>query len=76
MPCTSGVAIPEIFALFNEHYMKDRDSSVKAKYGEQLQQEQWAKNCTRCGHCEELCPQHLPIRDLLRGAQQTFEMDR
>jgi predicted aldo/keto reductase-like oxidoreductase len=76
MPCASGVSIPEIFALFNEYYMKDRDSSVKAKYREQLQQEQWAKNCTRCGHCEEFCPQHLPIRDLLRGARQTFEMDR
>ncbi len=75
-PCPSGVAIPEIFALFNEFYMKDREPTIKAKYREQLKQGQWAKNCTRCGRCEELCPQHLPIRDLLRGAGQVFEMDR
>ena len=75
MPCPSGVAIPEIFALFNEYYMKDRDSSVKAVYREKLKQEQWAKNCTRCKRCEELCPQHLSIRDLLRGAGQTLERD-
>ena len=75
-PCPSGVAIPEIFSLFNEFYMKDRDPAVKAKYREQLKQGQWAKNCTSCGRCEELCPQHLPIRNLLRGAGQTFEMDR
>ncbi len=75
-PCPSGVAIPEVFSLFNEYYMKDRDEAVKAKYREQLKQEQWAKNCVSCGRCEELCPQHLPIRSLLRGAAQVFESDR
>jgi predicted aldo/keto reductase-like oxidoreductase len=76
VPCPSGVAIPEIFALFNEYYMKDRDNAVKMKYASQLKKEQWAKNCTSCGRCEELCPQHLPIRNLLRGAGQVFESDR
>ncbi len=72
-PCPSGVAIPEIFSLFNEFYMKDRDPAVKAKYAAQLKKEQYAKNCVSCGRCEELCPQHLPIRNLLRGAGQVFE---
>lgn len=76
MPCPNGVAIPEVFALFNEYYMKDRDASVKQKYRDKLKPEQWAKNCVRCGKCEELCPQHLSIRTLLRGAGQTFELDR
>ena len=76
MPCPSGVAIPEIFSYFNEFYMKERDPAIKAKYKEQLKPEQWAKNCTRCGRCEDLCPQHLPIKDLLRGAGQALEMDR
>jgi len=75
MPCPSGVAIPEIFSLFNEFYMKDRDQTVKAKYKEQLKPEQWTKNCVSCGHCEDVCPQHLPIRSLLRDAGQTLEMD-
>jgi hypothetical protein len=75
MPCPSGVAIPEIFGFFNEYYMKDRDPTIKAKYREQLQQEQWAKNCTSCGRCEELCPQHLPIRRLLHDAGESLEMD-
>ncbi len=75
-PCPSGVAIPEIFSLFNEYYMKDRDNAVKTKYASQLKKEQYAKNCVSCGRCEELCPQHLPIRNLLRGAGQVFESDR
>jgi predicted aldo/keto reductase-like oxidoreductase len=74
-PCPSGVAIPEIFTLFNEFYMKDRDPAIREKYGAQLKSEQWAKNCTSCGRCEDLCPQHLPIRNLLRGARQVFEMN-
>ena len=72
-PCPSSVAIPEIFTLFNEYYMKDRDPTVKAKYAAQLKKEQWAKNCVSCGRCEEFCPQHLPIRNLLRSAGQALE---
>jgi predicted aldo/keto reductase-like oxidoreductase len=75
-PCPSGVAIPEVFSIFNEFYMKDRDPAVKAKYKEQLKPEQWAKNCTSCGRCEELCPQHLPIRTLLRSAVDALERER
>ena len=73
-PCPSGVAIPEVFSLVNEFFQKDRDPSVKAKYVAQLKQEQWANNCTSCGRCEELCPQHLPIRNLLREAHQRVEV--
>jgi predicted aldo/keto reductase-like oxidoreductase len=73
MPCSSGVAIPEIFSLLNEYYMKNRDQEVKTKFKKNLKVEQWAKNCAACGNCEEVCPQHLPIRHLLRDAVEVFE---
>ena len=76
MPCPEGVAIPEIFGLFNEYYMKARNDEVKTKYREQITPESQAKRCARCGRCEELCPQGLPIRDLLRSAARIFESDR
>ena len=76
LPCPNGVAIPEVFALFNEYYIKDRNASVKQKYRDELKPEQWARNCVRCGKCEELCPQHLSIRTLLRGANQILESDK
>ncbi len=80
MPCPNGVAIPEIFALINQHYMKrgDRDAEqeVVKKYKETVGKENGAKNCKSCGKCEELCPQHLPIRNLIGGASWVFEPRR
>jgi len=80
MPCPNGVAIPEIFALVNQHYMKrgDRDAEqeVVKKYKETVGKENGAKNCKRCGKCEELCPQHLPIQNLIGGATWIFEPRR
>ncbi len=80
MPCPNGVAIPEIFALINQHYMKrgDRDAEqeVIKKYNETVGKENGVKNCKSCGKCEELCPQHLPIRNLIGGASWVFEPRR
>ena len=32
-----------------------------------------ASECIKCGKCEEICPQHLKIRDLLEKVAKTFE---
>ncbi|MBM3292444.1 aldo/keto reductase [Candidatus Bathyarchaeota archaeon] len=76
MPCPNGVSIPEIFGYYNEYFAKDRDNSVRQRYKKSFKPEQYAKNCIKCGKCEELCPQHLQIRDLLRTAGQTLESER
>ena len=80
MPCPNGVAIPEIFALINQHYVKrgDRDAEqeVVKRYKETVGKENGVKNCKQCGKCEDLCPQHLPIRNLISGATWVFEPRR
>lgn len=73
MPCPEGVAIPEIFSLYNEYFMKGSDSGVVNKYKEAVPEENRAGNCVRCGTCESLCPQQLPIRDLIAKAARVFE---
>jgi len=75
-PCPEGVAIPEIFALFNEYYAKDKDDSVKEKYLEEIAPENRASKCVKCGTCEGLCPQNLPIMNLMNSVKRTFESSR
>ena len=32
-----------------------------------------ASDCLECGKCEKICPQHLPIRTLLKDVAKEFE---
>ena len=32
-----------------------------------------ASACIKCGKCEKICPQHLPIRNLLEDVAAEFE---
>ncbi len=74
MPCPEGVDIPEILSIYNEYYVKDRADEIKSKYWEHITPESQAKRCARCGKCEELCPQKMPIRDILSEAAFLFEL--
>ncbi len=74
-PCAEGVNIPAVLALMNEYYTKNMLNEVKTKYWERIAPENQAKRCVRCGKCEELCPQHLPIRNFLRSAAFIFEQE-
>jgi predicted aldo/keto reductase-like oxidoreductase len=73
MPCPRGVNVPEIFSLYNEYYIRNEDDEIKSKYWEHITPESQAKRCERCGKCEELCPQHLEIREILNRAAWIFE---
>jgi predicted aldo/keto reductase-like oxidoreductase len=76
VPCPNGVDIPTIFALYNEYFMEHRGQSVVDRYQGRVLPENGAKNCVKCGQCEEQCPQHLPIRTLLGRAAFLFESSR
>jgi len=80
VPCENGVEIPEIFVLYNQYYAKRLDPAAREetvkKYGEAVPAGKGAKNCNKCGDCEEKCPQQLPIRNLLEEAAWIFERNR
>jgi predicted aldo/keto reductase-like oxidoreductase len=73
--CKQGVDIPAILSLFNEYLIKRRfpelQEQIKQKYA-QIPEEKRAIHCINCGACEEICPQHLPIRRLLAEAVSSF----
>lgn len=42
-------------------------------YGVHTQNNGKASDCIKCGKCEKVCPQHLPIRKLLEDVADVFD---
>lgn len=61
--CPKNIKIPYIFSAYNQ-YLGAKTTRSGAK--ELLPKDgSPASECIKCGACEDICPQKLPIRDLL-----------
>ena len=71
--CPQHISIPDLFAVMNTKQIhKNWDagrcySEVHTATGSR------ASDCLECGKCEKACPQHLPIRQLLKDVAKAFE---
>ena len=70
--CIKNIPIPEIFSCMNEK-KKYNDWNSNYYYNISTSNKGKASDCIKCGKCEKLCPQYLPIRDLLVEAKDIFE---
>ncbi|MCJ7695008.1 MAG: aldo/keto reductase [Anaerolineaceae bacterium] len=68
LPCPSDVAIPSIFALYNEAAMYGSAGGQRWQYANNIKPENRADNCIECGTCENVCPQKIEIIDWLKKA--------
>lgn len=72
--CPKHIAIPDIFACLNtKRRYKDWNSDFY--YEVNTEGRGKASDCIRCRRCEKICPQHLPITDLLAQAAAAFETE-
>jgi predicted aldo/keto reductase-like oxidoreductase len=60
MPCSGGVEIPDIFQMYNDAMMYQDPREARWLYG-QLDEEQRADRCIKCGECADVCPQKIDI---------------
>ncbi|MDE7158891.1 MAG: 4Fe-4S dicluster domain-containing protein, partial [Clostridiales bacterium] len=71
--CPKKISIPDLFACMNtKNIYHDWNANyyynqVHTKMGGK------ASECIKCGKCESACPQHLPIRQLLKSVAKEFE---
>ena len=70
--CPKNILIPDMFSALNAHdAFHDWNSSlyydVACGNGHAK-----ASECIKCGKCEKVCPQHLPIRKLLEDVKKAF----
>jgi len=74
--CPRRIAIPQYFALYNNDMhgeLPPRWSPQFTYYANLNKNFGKASDCVRCGKCEAMCPQHLPIRDYLKQVSEHFE---
>ncbi|MDD3246342.1 MAG: aldo/keto reductase [Methanosarcina sp.] len=73
MPCPSGVNIPRNLSYLNDVFMLDDVANARFQYGVLLSPEEKAGNCVECGECEEVCPQNIKIREMLKEVKEFME---
>ena len=71
--CPKHISIPDLFSCMNAK-VGYHDWSAGFFYREVFTKNNGkASECIGCGKCEKSCPQHLPIRSLLKDVAKEFE---
>jgi len=73
MPCPMGVDIPDNFSIWNKLSMFGQKDAIKKQWAAHFPDAEKASHCARCGKCEGVCPQKLPIRASLAQLQQELD---
>ena len=71
--CPKQISIPDLFAIMNIKQLH-HDWNADYYYEEvHTAPGRRASDCLKCGKCEKICPQHLPIRKLLEEIAKEFD---
>jgi predicted aldo/keto reductase-like oxidoreductase len=68
-PCSVGIGIPAALVAEGYHLRYNLKDYAMARYEASGAP---ASSCVDCGLCEERCPYHLPIRQMLKRVVSTF----
>lgn len=69
--CPASISIPDLFACLNAK-KKWNNWNADFYYDVHTTNKGKPSDCLECGQCESICPQHLPIRELLKTVDKEF----
>ncbi|WP_051204891.1 aldo/keto reductase [Butyrivibrio sp. VCD2006] len=71
--CPMKISIPDVFRTINTLRRYPDDWRSKNFYQGVVQRHGKAADCIACGQCESVCPQHLPIIELMKEAAEILD---
>ena len=71
--CPQNINIPGLFQAYNNVVQFGDNAVTRRSYKQAIKDRGLASSCVKCGLCEEQCPQHLEIRELLEKVAEVFE---
>ena len=71
--CPMSISIPDVFRTINTLRRYPDDWRSKNFYSGLVGRSGKASDCVECGQCEGVCPQHLPIIELLKEAAEILD---
>ncbi len=71
--CPSKIAIPEYFHLYNQRFDPEDYENVLQEFKDLSLKNGKPSDCIACHSCEDKCPQHLKITELLKKVARQYE---
>ncbi|MCL1808951.1 MAG: aldo/keto reductase [Clostridiales bacterium] len=72
LPCTQGIDIPLAMNLYNEWFMFAQSEKTQLAFALEFPGSPAPADCTKCKHCEEHCPQHLNVSEMMEKSVGLF----
>lgn len=74
--CPSGISIPDVFRAVNTMTLYNEEFRPRAFYNGMRASTSSgrASDCIACGQCESVCPQHLPVIELMKDAAAKLDV--
>ena len=72
-PCTEGIPISIVMTSSSFAKRAPIEKFFSGTFAETMEK---AANCTECGDCEERCPYHLPIREMIAEQVKWYQEEK